>query len=127
MLAYGKCRMNVRQARSGHLVEAKSILQNYLALRPDDLDAQHTLLTIYPQIDYQQEQLALADAVLAKHPDDEKALIAKVQALMNQSRPALAEALKVCDRLNAKWPAGPPGQLLGMEIRLRMQSPRRPN
>ena len=33
---------------------------------PDDLDAQHALLTIYPQIDYQQEQLALADDVLAR-------------------------------------------------------------
>jgi tetratricopeptide (TPR) repeat protein len=120
MLAYGKCRMSVRMNRADNLVEAKTIFQNYLTLCPDDLDAQHALLNLYPQIDYQQEELALADSVLAKHPDDQQALMARIQALLGESRPAYADALKTCDQLNLKYPLDVHGQLLGMEIRLRM-------
>jgi len=116
MLAYGRCRMS----RADNLVEAKTIFQNYLALCPDDLDAQHALLTLYPQIEYSQEELALADSVLAKHPDDQQALTARTQVLLGQSRPAYADALRTCDHLNDKYPSDVHGQLLGMEIRLRM-------
>ncbi len=122
MLAYAKCRMSVRMGQGNNLVEAKTIFQNYLALCPDDPEAQHALLALYPQIDYQQEELVLANSMLERNPDDQQAMTARIQVLMGQSRPAYADALATCDRLNEKYPLDVHGQLLGMEIRLRMHA-----
>ena len=123
LFACGKCRMNVRQGHADNLVAAKDIFLSYLAFRPGDLETEHLLLEIYPQIDYQREQLTLADSILQGHPDDIPALTSRILALLMTSVPKYEEALATCDHLNASAPLDLRGQLLAMEIRASMHVP----
>src|SRR5271170_3254939 len=84
--AYADCRLHVPGADFGYLIEAKSIFNRYLELRPGDLMAQHQLLQIYRDLGYEDDAFALALTILKEHSDDLPALDAQIHGLIAQSK-----------------------------------------
>ena len=74
LFAYGKSRVSVERGDNRHLWEAKGIFERYLMLKPGDLEAEHLLLDIYPKLSMNAEAITRADEVLAKDPNDVRAL-----------------------------------------------------
>jgi tetratricopeptide (TPR) repeat protein len=102
LLAYGKSRRAVPLKNEQHIVEAIKVFERYRDLRPDDPEARHLLLELYPQVKYDEEALRLANRVLADDPADTRALRAKVMALGHQRE--WDQALAVAERLVAALP-----------------------
>lgn len=130
LFAYGKSRsmvpMTPPASRTQHAMEAVHIFERLLALSPEPglkLQTQHALLELYPLVGYQKEALGLAKDVLDVDPDDKEGLRGRVQALVRQPTPQLAEALAAAERLTAKDPTDLRGQLQAQAIRLQMNTP----
>jgi Tfp pilus assembly protein PilF len=117
LFAYARSRASVEmQPGSRHLSEARQLIERYLALKPGDEEAERMLLDIYPRLNMNQEAVNTADGVLARRPDDVRALKSKTKALiqkgMQQDPRSLAEAVATGDRLNRVAPLDVEGQLL---------------
>ena len=117
LFAYAKSRASVElQPGSRHLVEARGLLERYLALKPGDAEAERMLLDIYPRLNMNQEAVNRADDVLSRRPDDVAALKAKTRALIQkgiqQDPKALADAVASGTRLTEAAPLDVEGQLL---------------
>lgn len=97
IFAFAKARMNIELPKQAHVKESIMHLRNYVELRPDDLAAKHLLLELYPRARYLEEARDLADEVLAKDPNDLKALKAKAitENALDRPNEALAAAMKV--------------------------------
>ena len=115
LFAYGKSRASVI-ADNRHLWEARGIFERYLALVPGNLEAEHMLLDLYPRLSMYAEAVTRADDVLARHPDDVRALKAKTKALiqkgLQKDAKSLADAIASGERLNAVAPLDLDGHLL---------------
>lgn len=116
LFAYAKSRSSVERPNARHLVEAKDLFERYLAMRPEDAEAERMLLDIYPKLGMNGEAIGKADDVLARRPDDVYALKAKTRALIQkgiqQDAKALAQAIVSGERLNDVAPLDVEGQLL---------------
>jgi tetratricopeptide (TPR) repeat protein len=119
--AYAVSRSHVPRPDLSHLVEAKANFNRYLELRPGDDKAQHQLLNIYRQLGYQAEVLSLSDTLLAKDPDDDAALSAKVQALTAESK--FDQALELSKKLNDLSPTDLPRQMRTFDLMARLKQP----
>lgn len=114
VFAYAKSRANTPMDNSRHIFEAAGVLEQYLQQRPDDLEAQHLLLSLYGKVLYNKEAKSLAAKLLARNPNDVEALHAQISALANEHN--LSEALAQCQKLNRLAPLDLASQLRELEL-----------
>jgi tetratricopeptide (TPR) repeat protein len=119
--AYADCRLHIPGADFGYLIEAKSIFNRYLELRPDDLMAEHQLLQIYRNLGYEDDAYTLALTILREHGDDLPALDAQIHGLIAQSK--YEQALNVSQKTNDLDPLDLHEQITTLQL---MQALHRP-
>ena len=116
LFAYAKSRASVELGNARHLVQAKDLFERYLAIKPEDAQAEQMLLDIYPKLGMNGEAIGKADDVLVRRPGDVHALKAKTRALIQkgiqQDAKAFAQAVASGERLNEAAPLDVEGQLL---------------
>lgn len=95
-LAYARARFKVETNTNLHIKQAVEAIDGVLKREPDNLEAKHLLLEIYPQTANTDALERLSDAVLEKNPDDTLALMGRIIVRIRQSRldEALATTLK---------------------------------
>jgi tetratricopeptide (TPR) repeat protein len=118
---YADCRLHVPGPDYGYLIEAKSIFNRYLELRPDDLMAQHQLLKIYRDLGYDDDAFALALTIIKDHADDLPALDAQIHSLIVQSK--YEQALDLSQKTNELAPLDLQEQITTLQL---MRALRRP-
>jgi tetratricopeptide (TPR) repeat protein len=122
LFAYGRSRQLVPFSPNNnqHLVEASRIYETYLTFKPDDPAVLHTLLGVYHGIGYQKEAMRVADDLLALRADDVEAMWVKAQLHLRLPKPALADAIKVLDRMSEVAPADLRAHREAQKVRLQM-------
>ncbi len=121
LFAYAKSRSRVETSDHREIPESVNLFQRYLALKPDDLEAQRLLLDLLPQMGRNKDASDLADKILAKHPDDAQALRAKASALLRLRQ--YKEALAVAEKLNTVAPLDIEGQMITLQVMAQLDEP----
>src|SRR5690606_8929699 len=68
LLAFAESRLKVEEADGSHLVGARRLYSEYLGLRPDDVEAQQTLLGLEVALGLHVEAADRARALLPENP-----------------------------------------------------------
>lgn len=121
LLAYGKSRRAIPMKNDRHVIEAINVFERYRDLRPDDREAHHQLLELYPRAKYNEEALQLAEAVLASDPADAHALRASARALGYQRK--FEKATGFAERLAKLRPNDLEAHVLVQDVMYAKQEP----
>src|SRR5688572_25781012 len=126
LFAYGKSRARVEELSGKHIMESMGVFKLLLTKPlPDELrlQCQHLLLETYDKVGaYNTEQIALADDVLAKRPDDLTALKYKAIALSRLLR--YDEALAAARKRNELAPFDLDGQYQTLTLLTSLKKPK---
>lgn len=95
-LTYARARFRVETNTNLHIKQAIETIESVLRRNPDNLQAMHLLLEIYPQTANTDALERISDTVLEKNPDDALGLMGRIIVRIRQSRleEALAATLK---------------------------------
>lgn len=120
-LAFARARFNVETNTNQHIKQAVESIDGVLKREPDNLDAKHLLLEIYPQTANTDALERLVDAVLEQHPDDTLALRGRIIVRIRQSR--LEEALATTLKYASLQPEDLQSRIRAIELMKALQKP----
>lgn len=120
-LAYARARFNVETNTNLHIKQAVETIDAVLKRDPDNLEAKHLLLEIYPQTTNTDALERLSDSVLEKNPDDTLALMGRIIVRIRQSR--LEEALNTTLKYASLKPQDFKSRIRAIELMKAMKKP----
>jgi tetratricopeptide (TPR) repeat protein len=121
LYAYGVARARIEEPNGRNIAEGITVFTTLLQQDPDNARAQYDLLDLYTQAFYNNEAIDLADRILARSPDDVRALKAKCVALDRQHKDE--QALAISRRLNELDPADFEQQLATFQLMRSLKTP----
>lgn len=120
-LAFARARFNVETNTNQHIKQAVEAVDSVLKREPDNLDAKHLLLEIYPQTANTDALERLSDTVLENHPTDTLALLGRIIVRIRQSR--LDDALSTTLTYASLQPEDLKSRIRAIELMKALQKP----